>query len=302
VSSAILFAAIVAIWAGALVPRWVRKPHGVSEPDHVMAADAPDDAGSDSAEPPERPGADPAARGGWNDASQGDLDTAGADSPGGSLDPADDCDDHSGLNRPRVDLAAAAADPPSNPYRGAPEADLPGSAIARPRRTGRAARPTPPWSTSRRPAPAAPATPHAPHAAGGDAPPLVPVGQPAVIRTRRRLLALLALLTGGMAASAATGVGRWWMVAPAAGLLAGYLMLLREAGRADAEAAQFRALARAEEAAARRAREAVTARQMEGQEHLASVQRTAEVIDISARVSDQFYDQYADVADRAVGD
>jgi len=303
VSSAILFAAIVAIWAGALVPRWVRRSHAAREPDGVSVADALTDAEGESGESPGEPGADPATGEGWGHASaQGDpdpataaligdgLDLEGADSLGDGLDLAGADEGDGGLNRPRVDLAAAAAERAHWPE--APEDGLPGSAIAGhgdgtigPERTVRA------WSSHR---------PHAPGAAS--TPPGAAAGQPAVIRTRRRLLTLLALLTGGLAASAALGVGRWWMVAPAAVLLVGYLMLLREAGRADAEAAQFRALARAEDAAARRAREAAVARAMEDQERLAAAQQTAEIIDISARVSDQLYDQYADVAERAVGD
>ena len=35
---------------------------------------------------------------------------------------------------------------------------------------------------------------------------------------------------------------------------------------------------------------------------VAAASSDAEIIDISGRVGDQFYDQYADAADRAVGD
>jgi hypothetical protein len=78
-------------------------------------------------------------------------------------------------------------------------------------------------------------------------------------------------------------------------MLGMYLLLLREAALADTEAAHRRA---AEAHAARqrardRAREAWAAR---------PPQPTAEIIDISARLGDQLYDQYADATERAVGD
>ncbi len=79
-----------------------------------------------------------------------------------------------------------------------------------------------------------------------------------------------------------------------------YLLLLREAALADAEQARWRAeearrvfAARQRAQAAREAREAAAARVPE---------RTAEIIDISARIGDQLYDQYADATVRAVGD
>jgi hypothetical protein len=84
-----------------------------------------------------------------------------------------------------------------------------------------------------------------------------------------------------------------------------YLLVLREAARADAEAgmrAEAYARAQAARVAYERAREA-RARARARAAPLA--QPRAEIIDISDRtpqVSDQPYDQYADATVRAVGD
>jgi hypothetical protein len=114
-----------------------------------------------------------------------------------------------------------------------------------------------------------------------------------VLQARRRALTTLVTLTAAAAGCALGGVAHWWLIAPPAGMLGVYLLLLREAGRADADAARRHADARAA-GAELRARDAAQAE--------AEPQPTAEIIDISARVADQLYDQYADAAVRAVGD
>ena len=77
-------------------------------------------------------------------------------------------------------------------------------------------------------------------------------------------------------------------------MLGVYLLLLREAALADAEQARQRAaMDRGVQAARQRAYVAA----MEREE-----QPSAQIIDISARVGDQLYDQYADATVRAVGD
>jgi hypothetical protein len=115
-----------------------------------------------------------------------------------------------------------------------------------------------------------------------------------VLKARRRLLAMLLLLTTVAGACTALKVTSWWAVLPPAGLLVIYLLLLREAALADAE--QARRLAAIEErarAARQRAHAAAVA---------SDAEPSAQIIDISARVGDQLYDQYADAAVRAVGD
>jgi hypothetical protein len=116
-----------------------------------------------------------------------------------------------------------------------------------------------------------------------------------VIQARRRLLTMLATLVVVALAATAAGLTPWWTLAPPAGVLGLYLLLLREAAIADEEQEQFRSQQRAAlaEAASQRAQRTWPASQP---------QPTAEIIDISARVTDQLYDQYADAAVRAVGD
>jgi hypothetical protein len=96
-------------------------------------------------------------------------------------------------------------------------------------------------------------------------------------------------------ACAAARVAPPWICVPPAGMLGMYLLLLHEAAHADAEAYAYRQRleARAARAARQRAREAWAAR---------LPQPTAQIIDISSRVGDQLYDQYADATMRAVGD
>ena len=92
----------------------------------------------------------------------------------------------------------------------------------------------------------------------------------------------------------------WWIIVPPSAMLGIFVLLLREAARADADTAQRHA----EADAARAAQEARIAQRQRAREALAACdpEPTAEIIDISARVGDQLYDQYADAAVRAVGD
>ena len=129
------------------------------------------------------------------------------------------------------------------------------------------------------------------------------------LRARRRMLTTLVLLTLGACGIAVTGIAASWVIAPPGLLLAGFLLLLREAARSDAA----RARRPAHETEARhRPRPAAQEDEPETFERIASTPEapqpeaepaaTAEIIDISARVSDQVYDQYTDAAERAVGD
>ena len=119
-----------------------------------------------------------------------------------------------------------------------------------------------------------------------------------MMRARRRMLTILASLVFITAAFVVTGLVRWWICVPPLVLLVLYVLLLREIAMADAELAHKRAAweARAARDVWRRAHEAWEA----GREAVA--EPTAEIIDISSRVGDQLYDQYADAAVRAVGD
>jgi hypothetical protein len=121
------------------------------------------------------------------------------------------------------------------------------------------------------------------------------------MQARRRLLTMLLTLTGGAIACFLLKLAPWWAVVPPAGMLGMYLLLLREASRADAERARRRhAEAARSEAVGRRAEVASQRAGAAARSRLA--EPSAQVIDISARVGDQLYDQYADATIRAVGD
>ena len=111
-----------------------------------------------------------------------------------------------------------------------------------------------------------------------------------------------------------------WVVVPPAVLLGFFLLLLRDAARTDAGRAHRQARAAAarsrdevrferEEMRPERpdlaedeARESPAVPEVAQAEPAAEVTYQAKIIDISARVTDQLYDQYTDAAERAVGD
>ncbi len=133
-----------------------------------------------------------------------------------------------------------------------------------------------------------------------------------MVRSRRRMLWLLLVLTVIGIALTYLQLASWWIIIPPLALLGGYLMLLREAAHADAEARERRAAEHATETAADRADRARTARPSPSPAQAPAAQSpaaaTAEtgpraaVIDLSEHVNDQLYDQYADAKLRAVGD
>ncbi len=117
-----------------------------------------------------------------------------------------------------------------------------------------------------------------------------PQGQTRVLQARRRLLTVLVTLTAAVGVCVYLKLASWWVCIPPGGMLGIYLLLLREAALADAERARWRAAqGRAAQAARQVARFQVA-------------ESNAEVIDISDRLDDQLYDQYADATIRAVGD
>jgi ABC-type transport system involved in cytochrome bd biosynthesis fused ATPase/permease subunit len=119
-----------------------------------------------------------------------------------------------------------------------------------------------------------------------------------MMQARRRLLTVLVALTAAAGACGGIKVAPYWVCVPPATVLCVYVLLLREASRADGERARRYAAVQSREA---RLRE--VARRRAQEEALAeAAQPSAEIIDISARVADQLYDQYADATVRAVGD
>jgi hypothetical protein len=114
-----------------------------------------------------------------------------------------------------------------------------------------------------------------------------------MLQARRRLLTMLVLLAAATGAAAAARLFPWWACAAPAGALVCYFMLLRAAARADAEHAHRVAASQARQARIQAAAHRRVA---------AAAAPGAQIIDISSRVGDQLYDQYADATVRAVGD
>ena len=124
-----------------------------------------------------------------------------------------------------------------------------------------------------------------------------------VLQARRRILVTLIVLTAGAAAIAAVHLAAKWVVIPPALMLAGFVLLLRAAARIDTERAQAAATRHGRSAAAPARAGTGDERQHAGPADRERVETPgAKIIDISARVGDQLYDQYADAEVRAVGD
>ncbi len=140
-------------------------------------------------------------------------------------------------------------------------------------------------------------------------------GRSHILQARRRLLTMLVTLMITALACTGAKLAPSWILVPPIGMLGMYLLLLREAAVADAEQEHWRAAEQAAEADAAQAAQADAAqaaradaarararRAWEASQPQLTAEPTAEIIDISARVTDQLYDQYADTAIRAVGD
>jgi len=246
VSSAILYFAIVAIWVGVLMPKWLRPAQPQRQ--HRMEAGEQDDLIVAAAPPAER--------------------------------------------RDTPERESRRRDMPQQPGHGDRHD------------TGQ-----------RRQAPAAPAEPLTGPAADAA------TRRACVLRARRRMLGTLVALTLGAFVIALAHLAAAWVVAPPAVLLGFFLLLLREAARTDAERAHRQAQAATVAQAQDRVRferqemrpERPDPAEYEAGEDQATpgvaqagpaaeITYQAQIIDISARVNDQLYDQYTDAAERAVGD
>ena len=111
-----------------------------------------------------------------------------------------------------------------------------------------------------------------------------------ILSARRRMLMILCTLTVAALGIAVIHLAAWWVTIPPILMLGGYIMLLREASRADAEHALLNAAAYQDEQDGRRdareAREAEAAGQAEEARRVAAEAAAAEaeharVIDIS---------------------
>ena len=310
-SSAILYLAIVAIWAGVLVPRWLRRSHSASnaagpaenspgEASPGQASETLAALGSHAGETatPEYFGSAVEYRAAAVEFAEVHADGsvheyAAAVEYGASIE----YGEHGDVLNDRAaadDGARDAADPDE-----APEAELrlrgrplwsegPGWHLLprrRSRRKDRSRRKNQPRQADR------PSQTDQPRPS---------INRKAVLRARRRMLIILVVLTLAAVAVAVRNLAPLWVIAPPLALLGVFALLLRTAARADADFARWRA----ETEAAHAAREARIAARQRAREALAArrPEPTAEIIDISARVGDQLYDQYADAAVRAVGD
>jgi hypothetical protein len=160
-----------------------------------------------------------------------------------------------------------------------------------------------PSSESERAAPVASAAPVPAVPAG----PATPTGsrdgeRTSVLRARRRLLGMLLALATTAGVLAEMRLAAWWVVLPPMIMLLGYLALLREASRADAER---RSANPVRATRATRVATAATASVADpAPAHVVPIapEPDAQVIDITGRVNEEFYDQYTDAKLRAVGD
>jgi hypothetical protein len=245
-SSAILYLAIIAIWACVLVPRWIHKPHRVPEADEL-------------------PGLKYVRASGRPDSGLGHGSSASGDAPPAAW-------------------AAASAAMASAAMASAAMASAATTSAAQPVAIEEGVA----WHRVKR-------SYHSEHQAAPRPQPQEAAGRAHILQARRRLLTTLAALAVVALAGTVANLAPWWILLPPVGMLGGYVLLLREAAQADAEQARWLAQEQAAqtESARLRARRAWEASQS---------QPTAEIIDISARVADQLYDQYADAAVRAVGD
>jgi hypothetical protein len=321
-SSAILYLAIVAIWACVLVPRWLRRSHvAPSDPEVLsdqnqtdLAEYGPSDEfarnepGAALGEEAATAYADPLA---WEDPAAPGV----PESPvAGSYSVTASYSSYS------AEVTYSAETVSSGAPADTADADVPVE-TSDPGTPGGTGDPGTPGGTRGSGAPGgtggsgAPVAHGAPAAHGNPAAdrshPQVPMRPPGpaphVLQARRRTLTMLIAITVAVMGAALIGLVPWWTSVPPFVLLGVYLLLLREAAHADAERARSWAEAQARAAhAARAAQAAQLARERAREAQVAPPpEPTAEIINISALAADardQPYDQYADAEIRAVGD
>ncbi len=300
-SDSILYLAIVAIWAGFLIPAWVRRPHAARADDeaglpeyeaddgYVAGAGYVAEAGAPVSGDAPVGAANPQYGSGSGSGDTGNSSSyIGADAPvnvhNGNSEYRDDVHTH---NYGHPDERAVSSGAQAGPHdaRAGSVDERPGSGSVDARAASSHAR-----------------------VGSGERGPSQSRGQ--MMRARRRMLSILASLVLITGLFVMAGLVQWWICVPPIAMLVLYVLLLREIAMADAElAAKKRAWeARQAEAARAEAAQAEEASAQSGwkRSHLVweseQDQQGAQIIDISSRVGDQLYDQYADAAVRAVGD
>jgi hypothetical protein len=226
-SSAILYVAIVAIWACVLIPRWLKRDSSSAVPDA-------DTAGSTEAQDP------------------------GGEDPGVVAEPA-----------PAFASAFASRE---RERRAVAAERVAGERVVAERAAG--------------------------DPLAGDP------GHRRVLSARRRLLIMLLALTAASGLLAGARMAAWWVIVPPSVMLLGYLLMLREAARADAERREMARYRMAREAAERRS--APVAHVTPAAGLMAPPTPTpapaAKIIAFLPPPEEEIYDQYTDAKLRAVGD
>jgi hypothetical protein len=117
-----------------------------------------------------------------------------------------------------------------------------------------------------------------------------------MLAARRRLLGMLVVLESAAIALALLGLAAMWVIVPPTIMLAGYLLLLREAAHADVEHAQREAeaaAARAQALAARNGRGAQHPTPVEGTPHAGTIAATAAAATAAATTAAELAAKFA---------
>ena len=132
-----------------------------------------------------------------------------------------------------------------------------------------------------------------------------------MLAARRRLLIMLLALSVASGVLAGTRMAAWWVIVPPSVMLLGYLVLLREASKADAERremARYRMTREAAESGSAPVAHVMPVAPAGSAARVAHSARVAPAAKIIAflpppeSVEEQIYDQYTDAKLRAVGD
>jgi hypothetical protein len=131
-------------------------------------------------------------------------------------------------------------------------------------------------------------------------------GHRRVLAARRRLLLMLLMLSVASGVLAETRMAAWWVIVPPSVMLFGYLLMLREAARADAERQEMARYRMARKAAERRSGAAAHVTPVSavapGAASAAQGAPAAKIIAFLPPPEEEIYDQYTDAKLRAVGD
>ena len=323
-SSAILYVAIVAIWIGVLVPRWLKHDNSQNSPAGLRRFSRHFGVSGHADDREERVGFDPEGRPQYTSFVPPETEKHGPEPYSESqIDHEEKVSSPARGNRESMAQLYEAGAPSSQVRSYGWSAEEATHHERLNRSKSQAPRPTrEPMAAADEHASQAPRAPQAGDRAGHESEHAGAAyyrdeaadaeRRARLMRGRRRMLWLLLVLTVAGVGLTYLKLASWWIVVPPVALLGGYLLLLREAAQADAEARERRELAQAAAPplsadpatpapATAPATEAATATgATRGAPHETGPR--AEIIDLSERVGDQLYDQYADAKLRAVGD